>query len=165
MQQLQLYRYNEPLEKEELAFLLKKEVKERKQFYKLIRVLMVFCFVCPFIIGWFRALNDVPDPFSYLFYFSSVLFLTCFSGFAVYMGYSISLRRVQEDLRIGTKTIEQTTITRRQYVPHNNTYYFYLSSPNKLSIEVKVDDYHTMKDGDELSIEYTTYSKMYLGYF
>jgi hypothetical protein len=165
MQQVQLYRYNEPLEKEELAFLVRKEEKERKQFYKLIRIFMVFCFVCPFIIVWFRAWNDVENPFSYGFYFGSVFFLACFGGFAVYMGYRISLWKVQKDLQVGTKTIERTTITRKQYMPHNNTFYFYLSSPNKLSIEVKGEDFHSMKDGDELSIEYTTYSKMYLGYF
>lgn len=162
---MQLYRYNEPLEKEELAFLVKKEEKERRQFYKLIRVFLVFCFVCPFVVVWFRAWNGVENPFSYLFYFGGVLFLVCFCGFAVYMGYRMSLYKVQQDLRAGTKSIERTTITRRQYMPQNNTYYFYLSSPNKLSIEVSVDDYHAMKDGDELSIEYTTCAKMYLGYF
>jgi hypothetical protein len=165
MQQLKLYRYDEPLEKEEIVFLVKKEEKERKQFTRLVRVLMVFCFVCPFVVVWFRAWNGVPDPFSYLFYFSSVLFLICFGGFAVYMGYYASLRKIQADLKHGTKTIERTIITRKQYIPHNNTFYFYLNSPNKLSIEVRADDFHTLNAGDELSIEYTTYARFYLGYF
>lgn len=165
MQQLQLYRYNEPLNREEIAFLRKKAEKERGQFYRIIRILMIFCFVCPFIIAWFRAMNDVPDPFSYLYFFCAVLFLALFSGFAVYIGYYTTLRKIQMDINRCTKTVERTHITRKQYMPQNNTYYFYLSSPTKLSIEVNVDDYHAMDKGDELNIEYTTNAKFYLGYF
>jgi hypothetical protein len=50
-------------------------------------------------------------------------------------------------------------------MPQNNTYYLYLSSAVKLSIEVSIDDYRQVAEGDELNIEYTTYSRFYLGYF
>ena len=63
------------------------------------------------------------------------------------------------------QTIERVNVTRKQYMPQNNTYYLYLSSPVKLSIEVSIDDYRQVGEGDELSIEYATHSKFYLGYF
>lgn len=163
--QVQLFRYNEQLDTEELAFLVKKEARDKTMMYKLIRVLMVFCFVIPFIATWFRATDGVPDPFSYTYYFSGVLFLACFSGFAVFVSYRRTLYKIEQDIRHRTKTIERTHITRKQFMPQNNTYYFYLNSPNKLSIEVKQEDFHAMQNGDELNIEYTTYSKFYLGYF
>jgi len=165
MDNLQLYRYDEPLEKEELVFLQEKFRKENAVFYKVIRILMVFCFVCPLLIAWFRALNDVPDPFSYKYYFGGVLFLMFFSGSIVYSAYYFTLRKLHKDVVHRTKTIERVHVTRKQYMPQNNTYYLYLSSAIKLSIEVKLDDYRQVSEGDELNIEYTTFSRFYLGYF
>lgn len=162
---MQLVRYNEPLENDELAFLVKKEQKERGQYFKLIKWIMTFCFLCPFVVAWFRAMDGAEDPFSYAAYFLGVFYLVCFSGGGTYVAYFYNLRKIQSDIRHKTKTIERAHITRKQFVPHNNTYHFYIDSPNKLSIEVTAIDFHRLDKGDELSIEYTTYSKMYLGYF
>jgi hypothetical protein len=162
---MQLIRYNEPLEHEEIAFLQRKEVRERKQFYKVIRVLMLLCFICPFVVAWFRAADGAENPFSYQAYFVGVVFLLCFSGTGVYIAYRRSLHQLHADLRNQTKTVERTHVTRKQFMPHNNTFHFYLDSPNKLSIEVSETDFHNTEQGDELNIEYTTYSRQYLGYF
>ncbi|HLO70203.1 MAG TPA: hypothetical protein VK167_05005 [Flavipsychrobacter sp.] len=165
MANLHLYKYNEPLEKEELVFLQQKFKKENTMFYKVVRILMVFCFACPFLMSWFRAWNDEPNPFSYKYYFGGVLFLMVFSGSIAYSAYYFTLRKLRKDIQSGTKTIERVNVTRKQYMPQNNTYYLYLSSPVKLSIEVSIDDYRQVGEGDELSIEYATHSKFYLGYF
>lgn len=162
---VELIRYNEPMNGDEMAFLYQKEGKERKQFYKVIRVLMILSFICPFVVAWFRAAEGVGNPFSYIHYFVGVIFLLCFSGSGVYLAYNRNLKKVQQDIKRCTKTIELTHVTRKQYMPQNNTYYFYLDSPNKLSIEVNEEDYHRMEQGDEVNIEYTTYAKLYLGYF
>ena len=61
---LDLVKYREALSGDELSFLRRKETKERKQFYKVVRVFMILCFVCPFIIAWFRAIEGVENPFS-----------------------------------------------------------------------------------------------------
>lgn len=162
---LELIRYNQPLNVDELEFLVRKERKERTQFYKIARYCMIVSFIAPFVIAWFRAAEGAENPFSYLHYFVGVTFLLAFSGSILYLAYHSTLRKIQADIRHKTKTIEYTHISRKQYMPHNNTYYFYLDSPNKLSIEVSPADFHSMTDGDELSIEYTTHSKLYLGYF
>jgi len=161
----ELVRYQEPLNRDELSFLMRKEEKDRKQFYKVVRLFMLLCFICPFVIAWFKAVEGMEDPFSLIDYFIGVFFLMCFSGTGIYLSYVHNLRRVQHDIRSGTKTIECTHILRKQYMPQNNSFYFYIDSPNKLSIEVNEFDYHRLESGDEVNIEYTTFSKLYLGYF
>lgn len=163
--EVHLIKYNAPLNKDELSFLRKKEMKDRKQLYNVMQILMVFCFVCPFAGAWIKALKGDELAFSYFYYFIGVLFLLLLSGVGVYVSYRTQLYKVQQDIKHNTKTIETTQITRKQYMPNNDTYYFYLSSPVKLSIEVSEDDYRRLGKGDELNIEYTSYTQMYLGYF
>lgn len=162
---MQVFRYNEPMNEHELGFLQKKEEKERTQFTKLVRIVMIVSFVVPFIVAWLRATNNDHDPFSYGTYFSGVGLLMGIGALILFPAYSRTLGILQRDIRKGTKTVELTHVTRKQYMQQNNTYHFYLNSPNKLSIEVSEIDYHSLGEGDELNIEYTTYSKMYLGYF
>lgn len=161
----ELIRYVEPLEQEELAFLLKKERKDRRHFYKAARAIMIICFIVPFIFAWFNAIEGEPNAFSPVRYFLGVGFLLGFSGLTGYISYYYYLRKIQSDIRHHTKTIERAHILRKQFMPQNNAYYFYLDSPNKLSIEVTEGDFRRLNQGDEVNIEYTTYSKMYLGYF
>lgn len=162
---MQLVRYLEQLNEDELAFLQKKERRDRHHFYRAVRVIMIVCFIIPFGFAWICALTGQPDAFSYVKYFIGVGFLLCFAGFCIYMSYYYYLRKTQLDIRRSTKTIERAHITEKKFMPQNNTYYFYLDSPTKLSIEVSDEHYHQMKEGDEVNIEYTTESKMYLGYF
>lgn len=161
----QLIRYKQPMDYDELAFLFKQEADERSQYYRFIRIAMILSFLCPFAIAWFRAIEGMTDPFSYVHYFAGVLVLLLLSGIAIWVAYRRNLRNIQVDLDQKTKTIEQTHITRKQFMPHNNTYHFYIDSPVKLSIEVSKNDYLRLDQGDELSIEYATYSQLYLGYF
>lgn len=162
---MQLMRHNEPLEADEISFLRRKEARERKQFYKITRVLMILSFICPFVVAWFRAADGAANPFSYQTYFIGVIFLICFSGTGIYLSYRRTLYHIHNDLRSQTKTVERTHVTRKQFMPHNNSYHFYLDSPNKLSIEVSEADFHNIEQGDELNIEYATHSRHYLGYF
>ncbi len=162
---LKLIRYNQPLEPDELKFLVEKEEKERTQFYKVARYCMFLSFICPFGVAWVRALEGDEKAFSPLIYFIGVTFLLGLSALGIYMAAKRTLLKVQADIRHKTKTVEHAHITRKQYMPQNDTYYFYLDSPNKLSIEVSGNDYHQLTEGDELSIEYTTHAQLYLGYF
>lgn len=162
---LELVTYRESLNRDEVSFLRRKEEKDRGQLYRILRVFLILCFIVPFVVAWFRAFAGQGNPFSFGYYFLGVLFLACFSCAGIYWGYYHHLRKVQLDLKHRTKTIERTFITRKQYMPANNSYFFYLSSAVKLSIEVEEQDYRRLEKGDEVSIEYTTFSKIYLGYF
>ena len=165
MSSLKLVRELELLNEDEMAFLRKKELRERRQFYKAVRAIMIGCFLLPFFAAWVRAFAGAPNAFSYGHYFAGVGVLLGITLTASYLSWRAFLGRVQRDIRGGTKTIERAHITRKLFMPHNSTYFFYLDSPNKLSIEVGGKDYQNMKEGDEVNIEYTTYSQIYLGYF
>jgi len=160
-----LIRYSEALNAEELAFLRKKELRERRQFVKVIRVLLLLCFICPFVLAWYNAFEGVAEPFSYGYYFLGVLFLMCFSGVAVWIVYNSNLRKLQADISHHTKTVEQAHIVRKHHMAMNDTFHFYLDSPVKLSIEVSEHDFNRLEQGDEVNIEYTTHAQLYLGYF
>lgn len=158
-------RYLEPLDAEERAFLVRKETRDRRQFYRVMRVLLPICFSLPFAMAWGKAIAGLPNPFSYANYFSGVgvlLFLTV-GGAAV--AYRSNLYLLHQDLRHNTKTIERATITRKHFMPQTNSCFFYLDSPVKLSVEVSPYYFEHLSAGDELNIEYATYSKAYFGYF
>lgn len=160
-----LVKYREPLTQDELVFLKRKEAKERKQIYKVARVFMVMCFICPFAVAWVRAALGDEHAFSYFNYFLGVGFLLCFSAFGVFFSYYRTLYKVAQDIKHGTKTIERAYITRKQYMPTNNAFYCYISSTIKLSIEVEENDFRRLAVGDEICISYSSYSLFYLGYF
>lgn len=162
---MELVKYLEPLNVEEIAFLQKKEQRDRRSFYRAVRALLIICFLIPFLVAWGGALYGKPNAFSYLRYFTGVAFLLCFAGLCAYISYYHHLRKVQLDLQHRSKTIERTQITEKKFMAMNGIYYFYLNSSVKLSIEVTEDHFHNLEDGDEVNIEYTTYSRQYLGYF
>src|ERR1044072_2609268 len=124
----ELMRYLEPLEEDELAFLKKKERKDRHYFFLAVRAIMIICFIIPFIIAWFNALEGDPHAFAPGRYFMGVGFLLGFAGLTGYISYYYFLRKVQSDIRHHTKTIERTHIVRKQFMPQNNSYYFYIDS-------------------------------------
>ena len=161
----QIRRYTEPLELSELDFLLRKESKERRQYYKIFSLLMIGCFVIPFAGAWVQAYEGAPNAFSPFRYFLSVSVLVFIAGFATYFAYRVVHRKLQLDIKHRTKTVETHRITRKLYVQVKKAFYFYIDSRVKLSIEVSANDYERMKEGDEVSIEYTTHSQQYLGYF
>ncbi len=162
---LEIVRYLEPLNEDERDFLKQKEKRDRRQFVRAVQMLSVICFVLPFAMAWGKAIAGVPNPFSYLNYFVGVAILGSLSGVGCYIAYRGNLYRIHLDLQKNTKTIEQTTITRKRFMPQTNTCYFFLDSPTKLSIEVSQHSYDTLNVGDEVNIEYSTYGKAYFGYF
>ncbi|HQE11414.1 MAG TPA: hypothetical protein PLQ78_01560 [Flavipsychrobacter sp.] len=164
MNDLHLIQYNTTLSKDELAFLKQKEKKDRKQLYLVANVLMVFCFACPFAGSWILALDGETTEFSLTNYFIGVIFLLLLSTFALYWTYKKYLYKVQQDIHHASKIIKAAIITRKQYMPENNKYYFYLTNAIKLSIEVTDQDYRKWEVGEEIQIETTPYSKQYLGY-
>ncbi len=161
----QLQIYSETLRADELGFLLKKEHKERKMYFKVFRILMVVSFIVPYIGAWYRVIDNVPLAFSYTRYFVTAGILLFISGFATYATYRVYLSKIQRDIRFRSKTIEVNHITKKIHVPHSNTFHFYIDSGTKLSIEVSQSDFAIYNEGDEVSIEYSTYSREYLGYF
>lgn len=162
---LELIRYTEPLEAEELDFLEGKESKDRKVYFQVYRLLMLLSFIIPFAGAWYRAYDGAENAFSPLKFFFSAGVLLSISTFSTYMVYRVNLRKIQLDIRDRTKTIEISRIQRKLQMTPRSTFHFYIDSRVKMSIEVSLADYDRLKVGDEVCIEYTTHSKQYLGYF
>ena len=161
----EVQRYTEALDTGELSFLERKETRERGQYYNAYRLLMLLSFIIPFAGAWYRAADGAPNAFSTPKFFFTAGILLSICTFSTYVTYRINLRKVQLDIRDKTKTIEKSHVTRKLHMPARNAYYFYIDSRVKLSIEVSQEDYYSVKEGDEVCIEYTTHSKQYLGYF
>lgn len=160
-----MHSYNEEMDAKELSFLAQKDKKQRTGFFRVFRILMVLCFVMPYIFAWYRVTEDAPNAFSYTRFFIIAGNLLFVSGVSTYFTYRFYFRKLKKDLHYKTKTIEIIHITRKTHVPHSNTYYFFIDSPTKLSIEVSMTDYRFYNEGDEVNIEYSTYSREYFGYF
>ncbi|MDR3681816.1 MAG: hypothetical protein P4L41_17740 [Flavipsychrobacter sp.] len=157
--------YIEPLETDELEFLQNMESKDRKMYYKVYNIFMIMSFVIPFVGSWYRAFDGAPNAFSITHFFFSTVILLALSTAAIYISYRYFLRNVQADIKHKTKTIEICRIIRKQFMPQNNTYHIYIDARDKLSIEVSQAHFYDMNIGDEISLEFTTHSRLYLGYF
>ncbi len=172
------YTYEEPMNQAELSFLREKEAKEKPMFFRTIRTLSVLFIIVPCCLGIIMEsikrnqdnevmarLREEEDPHVYLYYFVGMLVLLLIVALGGYISYSRTLKRLQKDIRLGLKTVEQTEISRKQFVDSNNTYHFFLRSTFRLSIEVSKEDFAVYEEGDEINIEYSTFSKTYFGYF
>lgn len=157
--------YTEPLAAKELDFLKQKEAKDRVLYYKIYKILMTISFVIPFATSWVRAIEGQEAAFSIFRYFLNTAMLLIIFSITIYFTYRYNLRRVQRDIREGTKTVEVNRIKRKAFFPSSDTYYFYIDSKIKLSIEVSSADYARLDEGDEVCIEYSTHSRHYIGYF
>jgi hypothetical protein len=154
-----------PLTDVEVTLLTQKEEAERLQYYKVFRALMIFCFVISFLTSWYRAFDGAPNAFSYLRFFVTTGILLFIVSFATYASYRFYHRTLQQDLKERTKTIETHRITKKVFVPANNAFYLYTTSRTTLSIEVSPEYFAALGEGDEVSLEFATHSRLYLGYF
>ena len=162
---LELQRHNEPLEPDELDFLVKKEYKERAQYYQFFSIMMFLSFLIPYVGSWYRAYDGAPDAFSKTKFFLGAGILVSISAGSVYFAYLRDLRKLRLDIKNHTKTIEVTHIKSKKYMPQNNSYHFYLYSINRMSIEVSQTEFYALNEGDEITIEYATHAKFYLGHY
>jgi len=126
---------------------------------------MIGSFVIPFAGAWYRAMDGMPNAFSPLRFFLTAAVLVGISSFATYVAYRTYLRKIHLDLRSRTKTIEKSRILKKVSIPSKGTFHFFIDSATKLSIEVSQADYMMLNVDDEVSIEYATHSREYLGYF
>lgn len=162
----------------ELAFLEQKKATDLPRFKRVVRILSIVFIIIPIIGAILSELNkyfnrnaseelrkrlEEESPLSgYLIAIVIVIFLIFI---IVYIGYKRTIGRLQHDIQNKQKIIEQAEINRKLHVSQNNTYFFFIQSPTKTSIEVNANVYNYFKEGDEINIEYSVYAKVYFGYF
>lgn len=155
----------EPLEASELDFLTKKAEKEKRLYKKILIALLSGSIIFSFGGAWKYILKGNLSVFSWENYFITLSILGTISAGAIWFSVYNNLRKVLLDLRYKTKIIERVLIKRKTFLPHNNTFHFYLNSYEKLSIEVDEAHFNELSEGDEVNIEYSSNARVYFGYF
>lgn len=170
--------YTEPMTESELDFIKEKKEIDAPKFYRILRILGLIFITIPLlgaimteITKYYNrnASKELRDRIEYEnpisgYVVAFFIFIIIIVVIAV-VAYNRSIKKLLLDLKNKTKIIEQAEIKRKLYVKQNGTYFFYLDSPNKLSIEVSARDYELLQEGDEINIEYSFYSRIYFGYF
>lgn len=172
------YRYEEQMEPSEFSFLQEKAIKERGMLSRVVRNLSVIFIILPCSMGIIleslkryrlspalREIEDKEDPYFVRNYFIAMIVLLLMVAISSLVYYYRNLWKVKKDLKRNLKSIEETVIERKQFIESNNSYHFYITSQTQLSIEVSKEDFTKFEEGDEINIEYSTYSKIYFGYF
>ncbi len=174
----EIHTYNELLSEAERSYLVRKQDRERKVLLRTVRALAFAAVIVPGGLGMLMEYNkrgrDVPawpapekeeDPYLFLYYIIGMLFLLSLVMLVALYTYTHSLKKLIKDIREGYKTIERTLITRKQFMPSTQTYHLYLSSRQRLSIEISKEEFDKYEVGDEINIEYSCHSKVYFGHF
>ncbi|MFA6152786.1 MAG: hypothetical protein WC716_15790 [Chitinophagaceae bacterium] len=162
--------YLEVLRPSELDFLKKKAGKEGRLYQRLLKILIVGAIVVSFGGAWKNIqkegkLFDTVTIFSWENYFITLLILSIIFYIAIRFSRSGELSKIHQDLRQKTKIVERVIIERKTFLPHNNTFHFYINSARKLSIQVEERDFALLSEGDEINIEYSKNAGIYFGYF
>lgn len=167
-------KYTVPFEPDELAFIQKKLQNGQQSLWTVMRSLMIIGIIIPvFTMIIFKSLgpeNELQakiwkEEFPDYYYLIAAIAIVVIIGAAGYYSYWSTVRKVAKDFKSGEKVVERTTIMRKVFMAGNKTFHFYLSSTEKLSIEVEMADYQLYRVGDEINIEYSLYAKEYFGYF
>lgn len=157
--------YVEKLQPGEVDLLKKRAEYGKKSCYKLFARSMPLCFILPFFGAWYSVLGHADNAFSYTRYFGTTVLLLLLSLLLIIGWYLLKFHHIRQDISSCSKTVATMPILRKQYFVRFDAYYFYIGSPVKLFIQVNQYDYFMHMKGDEISIEYGTHSKVYLGYF
>lgn len=162
--------YHEALSLSELAFLKKKASKEEHAFQRILKVMLMGAVVISFAGAWKNIQKEgkvfnTETIFSWENYFITLIILSFIFWVAIRFSRSTELTKIKKDIRQKTKIIERVMITKKTFLPHNNTFHFYLNSLQKLSIQVDEEDFMTLSEGDEINIEYSKNAGIYFGYF
>lgn len=157
------------LNTDELEFIERRYRTESKIYMRTMNVMLILGTISPmiFCIGvlFFTPEDDVSINKLYRIYFIGLLAMLIFVGLIAYVSYREKLLDYQKDKKQKLKVLETTNIVQRKYMKLNNTYHFYLSTPNKYTIEVSPADFEKYQLGDEISIEYSQHAKEYFGYY
>lgn len=156
----------EPLEPDELEFLQTRYRTGARQFYSLMKYLLVAVVLIPLFFLLLHDLFVLVDEFTstQVWFFGQLTTLTLFFV-AFIAGYVKVIHPFESDLKKKVKVVETTLVHEKKFMPHNATYHFYVHAEPIYTIEVDADTYHRFEVSDEINIEYTPRTEIFLGYF
>lgn len=161
---------------DELSFVNERKDVEHSAFKRIARNALFFCVLFPtalcVVMEYVRKQEEekrvvVPEDDSsvYLYYVAIVCAMLLFAALLGTYYYRSHLLPLKKDAMEGLKTVELARVARKQFIPENNSFHFYLISDFKLSIEVRQKDYEAYKEMDEINIEYSSRAHVFFGYF
>ncbi len=165
--------YFEPLTEAEKAYLSASAHSSKKGFMKTVHYM--FLVLAIIMIFVYTIANFTYDPHNidpntttpltpeFVLLLAGIMFLTF--GVLLSIAYVVTIHKYFREIKKGQKIVESTTVKEKRYMPQNNKYYLYLNSPTKGSIEVEPKMYAYIQVNDEINIEYTPFSKSFLGYY
>lgn len=154
-----------PLEEDEILFLERRFERVRMEYMYGMKLLMWICVLLPVVSALLSLLNDtVYVPLPVIYGYGQLITAI---AFILIMGanYYRGLYQIKKDLHDQTKLAFPVEILRKRYVTQNNTHHFFISGGLKYSIEVDPNYFDQYQEGDEVMIEFTRYSKIFLGYY
>lgn len=163
-------RYFEALTVSEIDFLQRKAGKQHRVYGLLQKCMLAGAVLISFAGGWKnvrseQAPYETITVFSWENYLLTLICLVVLFLLSLYFSRNTELSKLRKDLRQKLKVVEKVMIERKTFLPHNNTFHFYLNSREKLSIQVEEADFMLLQEGDEINIEYSKNAKVYFGYF
>jgi hypothetical protein len=157
--------YTEPLTNDEKQGLSKKILKDKRNYFIAMGVALVFCISVAYLGAWEQPTPRSPFRFSYHKYEIVFLIAGLFATAILSITYLRFTKKAVSDLKSNTKTVVQHRITKKVYVKNGRSYHLFLDASSPLSIEVNEATFNRYAEGDEISIEYFTCSREYIGYF
>lgn len=171
--------YLEKLEKHEEQYLIDKLFEYKRRLRKIMRVFAILTLCVPIVIAGLLYIAAEFDAerkgteeenqmirdnitLNTLLTFFVVGGIGSFVSTGFYFEY---IRRLQGDLKQGQKVVEQAFISKKQFVPHNHSYFLHLHHPHTSLLKVEEHFYRQFEVGDEINLEYAPRTKIDFGYF
>lgn len=172
-EKIKLPTFQEPLNAKEIAILEEKYASQRHFFLKFYNIFgMIFLLI---ILIVFYAAIAQPDEgihsriiekqrtihFAKYMIPGILLFFTlvCMSH------YSIAVGGLKKDIKDGVKIIEYVIVKRKNIMPADQTYHFYIISNFKTHLQVSKEVFEMYQINDQLTLEYAPHSKTFLAYY
>jgi hypothetical protein len=161
--------YIESLASAELDFLKKKANKQAFIYIRIVQVLMLGALLVSFAGAWENVQQgrflETKTVFSWKYYFLTLCSLSLIFFVILRVAQTMGLKLLRKDIKQKAKIVERVLIKKKTFLPHNNTFHFYINSALQISIQVSEFDFNALSEGDEISIEYSQYAGVYFGYF
>ena len=155
--------FNTELSLEEKIFLQDSYQKNKRRFIKNTLFITCVAFLIA-ISALFKFDTDTKQVYLNWFVFACVqIVLITIIAISALIAYYIKIHPIKKDYLCNYKLIEVVTITKKVHMKATNTFHFYVLSAFRLSFEVDQDLFDQYEVADELNLELSYYSHLFLG--
>ena len=155
--------FNTELSLEEKIFLQDSYQKNKRRFIKNTLFITCVAFLIA-ISALFKFDTDTKQVYLNWFVFACVqIVLITIIAISALIAYYIKIYPIKKDYLCNCKLIEVVTITKKVHMKATNTFHFYVLSAFRLSFEVDQELFDQYEVADELNLELSYYSHLFLG--